>query len=67
MGEVTQDELDAIRIGLASPETIRSWSHGEMKNRGWINYRAFTLARGGDSLDLGGDESGTKRRAAAWP
>ena len=25
--------FDAIRIGLASPERIREWSHGEVKNR----------------------------------
>jgi len=27
------DEFDAIKIGLASPELIRSWSYGEVKTR----------------------------------
>jgi DNA-directed RNA polymerase subunit beta' len=38
--QVQQDEqFDAIRIGLASPEKIRSWSYGEVKKPETINYR----------------------------
>ena len=33
------EEFDAIRIGLASPEMIRSWSYGEVKKPETINYR----------------------------
>ena len=36
------EEFDAIRIGLASPEMIRSWSYGEVKKPETINYRTFT-------------------------
>ena len=31
--------FDAIQIGLASPEKIREWSHGEVKKPETINYR----------------------------
>ena len=31
--------FDAIKIGLASPEKIREWSHGEVKRPETINYR----------------------------
>ncbi len=34
-------DFDAIRIGLASPEIIRSWSKGEVKKPETINYRTF--------------------------
>jgi len=37
----------AIRIGIASPETIRSWSHGEVKKPETINYRTFKPERDG--------------------
>ncbi|MGH7387202.1 MAG: DNA-directed RNA polymerase subunit beta', partial [Candidatus Methylomirabilales bacterium] len=37
----------AIRIGLASPEKIRSWSHGEVKKPETINYRTFKPERDG--------------------
>ena len=30
---------DAVKVQLASPETIRGWSHGEVKNPETINYR----------------------------
>jgi len=46
----SQDELedfDAIRIGLASPETIKSWSFGEVKKPETINYRTFKPERDG--------------------
>ncbi len=34
-------KFDAIRIGLASPESIRKWSYGEVKKPETINYRTF--------------------------
>ena len=33
--------FDAIQIGLASPEKIREWSHGEVKTPETINYRTL--------------------------
>ena len=45
MAEVTNKEVyqpisfDAIKIGLASPEKIREWSHGEVKKPETINYK----------------------------
>ncbi len=41
------DEFDFIRIGLASPEKIRSWSFGEVKKPETINYRTFKPERDG--------------------
>ncbi|NCF18057.1 MAG: DNA-directed RNA polymerase subunit beta' [Haliea sp.] len=41
------EEFDAIRIGLASPEMIRSWSFGEVKKPETINYRTFKPERDG--------------------
>jgi DNA-directed RNA polymerase subunit beta' len=41
------EDFDAIRIGLASPEMIRSWSHGEVKKPETINYRTFKPERDG--------------------
>jgi DNA-directed RNA polymerase subunit beta' len=40
-------EFDAIRISLASPEKIRSWSHGEVTKPETINYRTFKPERDG--------------------
>lgn len=40
-------EFDMVRIGLAAPETIRSWSFGEVKNPETINYRTYKPERGG--------------------
>ena len=40
-------DFDAIRISLASPETIRSWSHGEVTKPETINYRTFKPERDG--------------------
>ncbi|MGA1845133.1 MAG: DNA-directed RNA polymerase subunit beta' [bacterium] len=40
-------EFDSIRIGLASPEKIRSWSHGEVKKPETINYRTFKPEKDG--------------------
>ena len=39
--------FDAIRIGMASPEKIRSWSFGEVKKPETINYRTFKPERDG--------------------
>jgi DNA-directed RNA polymerase subunit beta' len=41
------DEFDAIKIALASPELIRSWSYGEVKKPETINYRTFKPERDG--------------------
>ncbi|KGF78984.1 DNA-directed RNA polymerase subunit beta' [Massilia sp. JS1662] len=46
--QVQQNEsFDAIKIGLASPEKIRSWSYGEVKKPETINYRTFKPERDG--------------------
>ena len=42
-----EEHFDAIRIGLASPEKIRSWSFGEVKKPETINYRTFKPERDG--------------------
>ncbi|MCP5162485.1 MAG: DNA-directed RNA polymerase subunit beta' [Hahellaceae bacterium] len=42
-----KQEFDSIRIGLASPEMIRSWSYGEVKKPETINYRTFKPERDG--------------------
>ncbi len=39
--------FDQVRITVASPEVIRSWSHGEVKNPETINYRTFKPEKGG--------------------
>jgi len=41
------EDFDAIRIGLASPDMIRSWSYGEVKKPETINYRTFKPERDG--------------------
>ncbi|HEV8524036.1 MAG TPA: DNA-directed RNA polymerase subunit beta' [Terriglobales bacterium] len=46
LGNMTPD-FDAIRISLASPEKIRSWSHGEVTKPETINYRTFKPERDG--------------------
>ncbi len=45
-GALTSD-FDAIRISLASPEKILSWSHGEVTKPETINYRTFKPERDG--------------------
>src|SRR5579872_1632303 len=46
--QVQQEEVfDAIKIGLASPDKIRSWSFGEVKKPETINYRTFKPERDG--------------------
>ena len=42
-----EEEFDAIKIGLASPDKIRSWSYGEVKKPETINYRTFKPERDG--------------------
>ena len=39
--------FDSIKIGLASPELIRSWSHGEVTKAETINYRTLKAERDG--------------------
>lgn len=41
------EEFDAIKIALASPDMIRSWSFGEVKKPETINYRTFKPERDG--------------------
>ena len=45
--DVKEEDFDNIRIGLASPEKIRSWSWGEVKKPETINYRTFKPERDG--------------------
>src|SRR5213079_678797 len=46
--QVTQEEeFDAMRIRIASPEKIRSWSYGEVKKPETINYRSFKPEKDG--------------------
>jgi len=45
--QVRSEDFDVIRIGLASPEKIRSWSWGEVKKPETINYRTFKPERDG--------------------
>lgn len=41
------NNFDSMRIGLASPEQIRAWSHGEVKKPETINYRTLKPERDG--------------------
>jgi DNA-directed RNA polymerase subunit beta' len=43
----TDDDFDFIRISLASPDMVRSWSYGEVKKPETINYRTFKPERDG--------------------
>ncbi len=43
----TSQDFDTIRIGIASPDKIRSWSFGEVKKPETINYRTFKPERDG--------------------
>ena len=47
MGLTEFEAFDSVGIKLASPETIRSWSKGEVKNPETINYRTYKPERGG--------------------
>lgn len=40
-------QFKAVKLGIASPEMIRSWSHGEVKKPETINYRTFKPERDG--------------------
>ena len=42
-----KNTFDSIKIGLASPELIRSWSHGEVTKAETINYRTLKAERDG--------------------
>ncbi len=42
-----RNAFDSIKIGLASPETIRSWSYGEVTKAETINYRTLKAERDG--------------------
>ena len=44
---VSINEYEAIRVGLASADKIRSWSHGEVTKPETINYRTFKPERDG--------------------
>ena len=44
---MSENTFDAIKIGLASPDMIRSWSHGEVKKPETINYRTLKPERDG--------------------
>ncbi len=47
LGILPTEGFDSVHISLASPETIRSWSHGEVKNPETINYRTYKPEKGG--------------------
>ena len=47
LGLDTVNLVDYVSISIASPETIRSWSKGEVKNPETINYRTFKPEKGG--------------------
>src|SRR6187431_2950748 len=47
IGEERAVGFDQVGISMASPESIRSWSHGEVKNPETINYRTFKPEKGG--------------------
>ena len=40
-------QYDAVKVSLASPETIRAWSHGEVRNPETINYRTYRPEKDG--------------------
>ena len=44
--------FESIKIGLASPEQIRSWSYGEVKKPETINYRTLKPERDGLFYDI---------------
>ena len=47
MGMKDFSSFDSVGVTLAAPETIRSWSRGEVKNPETINYRTYKPERGG--------------------
>ena len=52
-------QFDAIQIGLASPEKIREWSHGEVKKPETINYRTLKPEKDGLSARRFSDQRRT--------
>ena len=52
--------FDAIKIGLASPEKILEWSHGEVKKPETINYRTLKPARTGSAIAVNIKRSDTR-------
>jgi len=47
LGQATSSSFNAVTINVASPEIVRSWSFGEVKNPETINYRSFKPEKGG--------------------
>jgi len=47
LGLEKAEAFDSVSIGIAAPDVIRSWSHGEVKNPETINYRTFKPEKGG--------------------
>jgi DNA-directed RNA polymerase subunit beta' len=47
LGQSSQSVFSAVSIDVASPDVIRKWSHGEVKNPETINYRSFKPEKGG--------------------
>ena len=47
LGKDAGNSFGAISISVASPDVIRSWSHGEIKNPETINYRSLKPEKGG--------------------
>jgi len=47
VGYGSDNTFNKVTISISSPETIRSWSHGEVKNPETINYRTFKPEKGG--------------------
>ena len=47
LGMPLMEGFDSVNISLASPDTIRAWSHGEVKNPETINYRTYKPEKGG--------------------
>ncbi|WP_368506822.1 DNA-directed RNA polymerase subunit beta' [Victivallis sp. Marseille-Q1083] len=47
MGKTGSSSFGAVSINVASPDVIRSWSYGEVKNPETINYRSFKPEKGG--------------------
>ena len=45
--QLAADSFEAIKISIASPEQIRSWSYGEVKKPETINYRTFKPEKDG--------------------
>ena len=59
------EDFDSIRIGIASPDKIRSWSYGEVKKPETINYRTFKPER--DGSDFKNQIWATGLANSMWP